>query len=203
MGLLRRPTPGGIVEGGRLGRPCGPGAPSRAISENPTCGCAAIPHFHMTLSPHDQFGQQRRFWCYHPDGTGLARPGLPWSKRAQRLRVRWRPHWRRLAVVAAPRRGADGIDRTIRSTKSCLTTLFAGFRLLGCPGTSPPLDPPSPGGKEVPCPTSGDPPATAGLDRDRRPRDPAGRAAGHGPPRPGPPRHGRRLHLSMIFHPQR
>src|SRR5919106_6280 len=26
MGLLRRPTPGEIVEGGRLGRPCGPGA---------------------------------------------------------------------------------------------------------------------------------------------------------------------------------
>ena len=26
MGLLRRPTPGGIVEDGRLGRPCGPGA---------------------------------------------------------------------------------------------------------------------------------------------------------------------------------
>ena len=30
MGLLRRPTPGEIVEGGRLGRPCGPGAHSRA-----------------------------------------------------------------------------------------------------------------------------------------------------------------------------
>ena len=34
MGLLRRPTPGGIVEGGRFSRPCGPGAHSRAISEN-------------------------------------------------------------------------------------------------------------------------------------------------------------------------
>jgi hypothetical protein len=33
MGLLRRPTPGEIVEGGRLGRPCGPGALSRAILE--------------------------------------------------------------------------------------------------------------------------------------------------------------------------
>jgi hypothetical protein len=30
MGLLRRPTPGEIVEGGRLDRPCGPGAHSRA-----------------------------------------------------------------------------------------------------------------------------------------------------------------------------
>jgi hypothetical protein len=29
MGLLRRPTTSGIVEDGRLGRPCGPGAPSR------------------------------------------------------------------------------------------------------------------------------------------------------------------------------
>src|SRR5215207_4663290 len=34
MGLLRRPTPGEIVEDGRLGRPCGPGAHSRAIREN-------------------------------------------------------------------------------------------------------------------------------------------------------------------------
>jgi hypothetical protein len=30
MGLLRRPTPGEIVEGGRLSLPCGPGALSRA-----------------------------------------------------------------------------------------------------------------------------------------------------------------------------
>ena len=33
MGLLRRPTPGEIVEGGRLGRPCGPGAHSRAFQK--------------------------------------------------------------------------------------------------------------------------------------------------------------------------
>ena len=30
MGLLRRPAPGGIVEGGRFSRPYGPGAHSRA-----------------------------------------------------------------------------------------------------------------------------------------------------------------------------
>jgi hypothetical protein len=35
----------------------------------------------------------------------------------------WRPHWRRLAVVAAPRSGADGIDRSIRITKSLLDHL--------------------------------------------------------------------------------
>jgi hypothetical protein len=29
-GCLRRPTPGEIVEGGRLGQPCGPGPHSRA-----------------------------------------------------------------------------------------------------------------------------------------------------------------------------
>src|SRR5215207_3680916 len=33
MGLLRRPTPGEIVEGGRFSRPCGPGALSPAISK--------------------------------------------------------------------------------------------------------------------------------------------------------------------------
>jgi len=46
MGLLRRPTPGEIVEGGRLGRPCGPGAHSRAITENQF---AATPPFHISL----------------------------------------------------------------------------------------------------------------------------------------------------------
>jgi transposase len=44
-GLLRRPTTGEIMEDGRFSRPCGPGAHSRAISENPTCGCAAFPKF--------------------------------------------------------------------------------------------------------------------------------------------------------------
>jgi hypothetical protein len=33
MGLLRRPTPGEIVEGERFGRPCGPGAHSRVVLE--------------------------------------------------------------------------------------------------------------------------------------------------------------------------
>jgi hypothetical protein len=41
MGLLRRPTPGEIVEDGRLGRPCGR-ARFRAHSRKPTCGYAAI-----------------------------------------------------------------------------------------------------------------------------------------------------------------
>jgi hypothetical protein len=46
MGLLRRPTPGEIMEGGRLGRPCGPGAHSRAISE--TQFAASPPFLHST-----------------------------------------------------------------------------------------------------------------------------------------------------------
>jgi hypothetical protein len=46
MGLLRRPTPGEIVEGGRFSRPCGPGALSHA-SQKPVCGFAAIPHFNL------------------------------------------------------------------------------------------------------------------------------------------------------------
>jgi hypothetical protein len=33
MGFLRRPTTGGIVEGGRLGRPYGPGAHSCALRD--------------------------------------------------------------------------------------------------------------------------------------------------------------------------
>jgi hypothetical protein len=51
MGLLRRPPTGGIVEDGRLSRPCGPGAHSRA-SEKPVCGFAAIPSFHPDVLCH-------------------------------------------------------------------------------------------------------------------------------------------------------
>ena len=47
MGLLRRPTTSRIIEDGRLGRPYGPDAHSRA-SEKPGCGCAAIPNFTET-----------------------------------------------------------------------------------------------------------------------------------------------------------
>ena len=43
MGLLRRPTPGGIVEDGRLGRPCGPGA-LRAIRETQFAATPPIPY---------------------------------------------------------------------------------------------------------------------------------------------------------------
>jgi hypothetical protein len=42
MGLFRRPTPGEIVEDGRLGRPCGLGAHSRAFPENQLAGYAAL-----------------------------------------------------------------------------------------------------------------------------------------------------------------
>src|SRR5215211_6946340 len=45
MGLLRRPTPGEIVEGGRLSRPCGPGAHSRAFSENQFAASPPFPYF--------------------------------------------------------------------------------------------------------------------------------------------------------------
>jgi hypothetical protein len=45
MGLLRRPTPGEIMEGGRLDRPCGPGTHSRAISENQFAASPPIPRF--------------------------------------------------------------------------------------------------------------------------------------------------------------
>ena len=41
MGLLRRPTPGEIMEGGRLGRPCGPGA----LRAHPRNQHAASPKF--------------------------------------------------------------------------------------------------------------------------------------------------------------
>jgi hypothetical protein len=44
MGLLRRPTTSGIVEDGRLGRPCGPGAPSRA-SQTPNLRLRRTQHF--------------------------------------------------------------------------------------------------------------------------------------------------------------
>ena len=49
MGLLRRPTPGEIVEGGRFSRPCGPGAIARNLRK-PVCGFAAIPTFVHAVS---------------------------------------------------------------------------------------------------------------------------------------------------------
>ena len=111
-------------------------------------------------------------------------------------------HWRRLAVVAAPRVAPTASTARSASPKSLLDHLGSlGSGYLGVPARVLPSTPLSPGRKDMPCPTSGDPPAPAGLDRDRRPRDPAGRAAGHGPARPGPARQGRRLHLWMICHP--
>jgi hypothetical protein len=44
MGLLRRLTTGKIVEDGRFSRPCGPGALSRAISENQYAATPPSPH---------------------------------------------------------------------------------------------------------------------------------------------------------------
>jgi hypothetical protein len=44
MGLLRRPTPGEIVEGGRFSRPYGPGA-LRAHQKNHLAASPPFPHF--------------------------------------------------------------------------------------------------------------------------------------------------------------
>jgi hypothetical protein len=73
---------------------------------NPTCGCAAIPHFHMTLSQMTKL----------------------------------------VAVMATPMSGADGIDRSIRITKSLLDYLgLLGSGYLGVPARVLPSTPPSPG----------------------------------------------------------
>jgi hypothetical protein len=45
MGLLRRPTTGGIMEDGRFSRPRGPGAHSHAIQKTQVRGFAALPAF--------------------------------------------------------------------------------------------------------------------------------------------------------------
>jgi hypothetical protein len=45
MGLLRRPTPGGIVEDGRLGRPCGPGALRAQLEKNQFAATLPFPYF--------------------------------------------------------------------------------------------------------------------------------------------------------------
>jgi pimeloyl-ACP methyl ester carboxylesterase len=52
-----------------------------------------------------------------------------------------------VAIDPAPFRGVLPTASTARSAspRVCLTTWFAGFRLLGCPGTGPPLDPAEPG----------------------------------------------------------
>ena len=143
----------------RGGRTIGPalraGRAIARIPENQLAAAPPFPHFHMTLSQMTNLVSSAVSGATTLYGSGLARPGLGWSRRALRLRVRWRSHWRRLAVVAASRSGADGTDRSIRNhPRVCLTTWFAGFRLLGCPARVLPSTLPSPGWQEVPCPTS-------------------------------------------------
>jgi hypothetical protein len=74
MGLLRRPTPGEIVEGGRLGRPCGLGTHSRAISENQVAASPPIPHFskpYLSLTRTVAFSGPR---SVRPEIVGIAEP---------------------------------------------------------------------------------------------------------------------------------
>jgi hypothetical protein len=130
----------------------------------------------------------RSLW-HRPGASGVAvvqaRPETPGAVATPLATLRSR---------GGPEGGADGIDRSIRVTESLLDRLgLLGSGYLGVPARVVPSASPSPGWKEVACPTSGDPPAPAGLDRDRRPRDPAGPAAGYGPARPAPHRQGRRL----------
>jgi hypothetical protein len=77
MDLLRRPTTGEIVEDGRLGRPCGPDAHSRAISENQF---AAPPPFHLNDS------QPRTDWLCGTNTAGYRCAGR--AAEAKRVVVR-------------------------------------------------------------------------------------------------------------------
>jgi hypothetical protein len=52
MGLLRRPTPGEIVEGGRLSRLCGPGAVAQSQKTN------------LRLRRHSIFSSKGCFYAY-------------------------------------------------------------------------------------------------------------------------------------------
>ncbi len=83
--------------------------------------------------------------------------------------MRWRPHWRRLAVVAAPRSGADGIDRSIRITKSPLDHLgLLGSGYLRVPARVLSSTRRARDGRKCHALPPSDPSATAALNRDRR-----------------------------------
>src|SRR5688572_12437375 len=91
MGLLRRPTPGEIVEGGRLCRPCGPGTHSRAISENQFAASPPIPHFskpYLSLTRTVAFSGPR---SVRPEIVGIAEPDAqcqtPVAQEVQRDRL--------------------------------------------------------------------------------------------------------------------
>jgi hypothetical protein len=66
MGLLRRPTPGEKVEGGRLSRPYGPGAHSRASKKSSLR--LRYHHFdHPAGYPDDPMGSFSTVWIdEHP-----------------------------------------------------------------------------------------------------------------------------------------
>ena len=63
MGLLRRPTPGEIVEGGRLGRPYGPGAHSRASQKT-----------NLRLRRHSRISPRRLLYTLGPYSSVLYGP---------------------------------------------------------------------------------------------------------------------------------
>jgi len=89
-GLLRRPTPGEMVEDGRLGRPHGR-ARIRAHRGNPTCGYAAPSDF----SPY-------------VITTRIGLPGVPRNRRRGRPPSPWSGHKPGSASAAPPPAGPGG-----------------------------------------------------------------------------------------------
>jgi hypothetical protein len=61
MGLLRRPTPGGIVEGGRLGRSHGPSARIRAQSQKTKLRLRCYFHISSSRRPILAFERNQPF----------------------------------------------------------------------------------------------------------------------------------------------
>jgi hypothetical protein len=101
MGLLRRPTPGEIVVDGRLSRPCGPGAHSRASQKT-----------NLRLRRHSTFLPQE--FAYSP---GLAAHSPPvrlvenYLNKSNCLRaIRIIEDESRSAPSASPRRTQAGIE---------------------------------------------------------------------------------------------
>ena len=137
MGLLRRPTPGGIMEGGRFSRPCGPGAHSRAIRENQFAATPPFPHFNESESPtlaHIRSGDDRGWFVSPQDRNGAPDPrgGPPTRPWAIPGRARFhRPGPVRLAGHRTPqmRRSVAGSRRFVAPTDWIVSSWLLSNRL--------------------------------------------------------------------------
>jgi hypothetical protein len=125
MGLLRRPTPGEIVEGGRLGRPCGPSA-FAGILRKPGCGYAANPAFTCRTSTSQIVGAGPVSGCSPPPTCRLGHRNDPQTVRSDASCMASTPR-----VISADQLGSCGrLANNLERRHGPLSVFLSVGRLL-------------------------------------------------------------------------